>query len=214
MKRRSPMRHDLQLVSGGGTRDRDDSQAEWTSEGNLVTLTRRSWYGHRPPTLEEVLDPVLPHLDADVRELAEAVVPLFLASSARDWLRRKTDAGLWVSLSKTPWEPVGKLRPLNRMGIPDPEWTVQIRKHENRSFYHLHLPPLVGARPVVAIGQMLGHPTRCQGYRELLTFERSAGSWALKKRQVRAMSRYQRDMPAEAPGHWERVRLERLRKGP
>jgi hypothetical protein len=207
------MRHDLRLVPGGGSREPKDARAEWSEQGNLVTLTQRSWHGQVPPTIDEVLDPVVPHLDPEVSELAEAVVPVFIAGCSRDWLRRRDPAGLWVSLSRAPWEPVGKRRGLSRMGIPEPEWTVQIREHTHRAYYHLHFPPKLVAEPVVAIGLMLGHPSRCQGFRELLTFQRCGDRWSLKKRVERAMSRDQRDVAAQPPGYWERLRRQRIEEG-
>lgn len=205
------MPHDLRLVHGsGGSQDASDGHVEWTQEENVVTLALRSWYGHVPPTVDEVLGPVVPHLPPDVGALAEAVIPVFLAGCSRDWLRRRTDAGLWVSLSTSPWEPRGKRRGLSRMGIPEPEWTVQVRKQVDQFYYHVHLPPILVAEPVVAIGEMWGHPARCRGFRRLLTFQSCGDQWSLRREDRRAMCRDQRDVAAYPPGYWEQRRRQRL----
>lgn len=195
------MRHELRVVNGGGER-RGPGDFERRVVDNVIHLSKRSWYGHRPPSSIEIGDAVLPHLDEEVRGVAAEMVRVFLEMAGESWLQSRSGYGLFVSLSRSPWEPVGKKRPKTRMGIPDPQWSVTVRplpEEQYPHFFHVHLPPVVGSGVIVPFTRMWGHPTRCSGTRNLVTFVREGEGWRPVDHVSAYLTRNYHDGPTICP---------------
>ncbi len=194
------MRPDLRLVDGGARLGAAGGEFDQRIENNVIHLSRRSWYGHRPPSVIEICDLVMPHLDPELHAFAAEVVRVFLEMSGDSWLRSRHGSGLFVSLARKPWNPVGRMRPRTRMGIEEPRWTVTVRPPPDQPrHYHVHLPPIIGDGVVVPITRVLGHHTRCSGTRHLITFRRDGEGWSPTQHTESYLSRNYDDGPSICP---------------
>lgn len=194
------MLHDLTLVDGGSHPKPVDPRVRSIAEGNLVHILRPSG-GFRPPRAKDVLDSIEADWMADhVRELASAVLPVFAEMTGERWAGSHAELGFWLSLSKGSYDPEAGEGLRRRMGIPLPEWTLRFRERQGEGVrYHVHLPPYVGERVVVAIARVWGAESRLRGVRNLVTFERSTDGWQPVDHVDTRPRRGVTDDPAGAP---------------